>query len=122
MSLNGSLSPLQSLNGFLQNDGVLRGELTQASNLIGKILSTNSILTGDIASQELTLQGTLTLPSISASGDTYEGSYHVIPLAHSSQTLETKGLLMLGDVVVSKIPYWETSNSSNGYTVYIAEA
>jgi hypothetical protein len=122
MSLKGNLSPSQSLQGTLQSIGVLKGELTQVSNLIGEIRITNGTLTGNIISQELTLKGTLTLPSISASGDAYEGSYHVVPLAHNPQTLETKGLVMLGDVVIEKIPYWETSNLSDGYTVYIAEA
>ena len=122
MSLKGNLSPSQSLQGTLQSVGVLKGELTQVSHLIGEIKIANGTLTGNIISQELTLKGALTLPSISASGDAYEGSYHVVPLAHNPQTLETKGLLMLGDVVIEKIPYWETSNLSDGYTVYIAEA
>lgn len=49
----------------------------------------------------------------------YEGSYVVIPKAYQDQVLETQGLVMLNDVTVTRVPYWQTGNTS-GDTVYIA--
>lgn len=52
--------------------------------------------------------------------DVYDGEYEVTPSAHEAQTLQTTNKLLLDDVTVIKIPYYETSNLSNGYTAYIA--
>ena len=123
MGLEGFLTPTQVLEGNLQKTQVLKGELTQVSNLIKGTISSTGSLTGNIILENATLKGELSIPVIpGADIDVYKGEYHVIPLAFRSQTLETEGLKMLGDVVVEKIPYWETSNLSDGYTVYIAEA
>lgn len=57
------------------------------------------------------------------SGETvpiYDGDYDVTPQAEEQMVLKTKGKKMARDVVVKEIPYFETSNSSGGYTVYIA--
>lgn len=54
-------------------------------------------------------------------GDTYDGSYEVTPKAWEVQTLATEGKLMLDDVTVFKVPYYETSNVFDGLTVFIAE-
>lgn len=51
-------------------------------------------------------------------GDVYDGDYLVIPKT-SPQLLETKDKMMLDDVTVTAIPYWETHNP-DGMTVYIA--
>ena len=48
----------------------------------------------------------------------YEGEYVVIPARHD-QTLETKHKKMLDDVLVTEIPYTETSNQY-GITYIIA--
>lgn len=53
--------------------------------------------------------------------DKYLGPYQVVPLAFDDQTLETKDKLCTEDIIVEKVPLWETSNLSGGYTVYIAE-
>ncbi len=50
----------------------------------------------------------------------YTGDYTVVPKAHSEQVLETAGKLMLDDVTVTKIPYYEVSNVKDGLTIYIA--
>lgn len=50
----------------------------------------------------------------------YEGSYSVTPSATGDITLQTSQKMLDADVVVSKIPYAEVSNSSNGTTVTIA--
>lgn len=49
----------------------------------------------------------------------YEGDYEVTPKTYS-QTLETKSKYMTDDVTILEIPYFETSNESDGLTVYIA--
>lgn len=51
----------------------------------------------------------------------YEGPYSVIPKAYFEQILETAHKYMTDDVTVAKVPYYETSNLSDGITVYIAE-
>ena len=50
----------------------------------------------------------------------YEGAYEVTPLADGSTTLETAQKFLDSNVVVSKVPYYETSNTDGGETVYIA--
>ena len=52
--------------------------------------------------------------------DKFDGDYIVTPKAHSQTVLGTKGKLMESDVTVIKIPYYETSNSIGGNTIYIA--
>ena len=52
-------------------------------------------------------------------GKPYEGEYEVTPSATEKQTLNTAQRLMSKDVVVHKIPYYETSNNSGGNTVFI---
>ncbi len=51
--------------------------------------------------------------------DYYSGEYVVTPDANDEQTLETKGLVMQDNVIVLKVPYFETSNPF-GHTIYIA--
>ena len=50
----------------------------------------------------------------------YTGEYIVTPRAYNETELATKNKLMIGDVKVLKIPYFETSNEQ-GYTAYIAD-
>ena len=52
-------------------------------------------------------------------GEPYEGEYTVIPLAGEAVVLPTTNKLLYDDVTVTKVPYYETSNTS-GTTVYIA--
>lgn len=67
-----------------------------------------------------TIKGMLTVPT-SVVTDVYDGEYTVIPKAHEAQVLETAQKLLLDDVTVTKVPYYETSNIYDGKTVYIAE-
>ncbi len=52
--------------------------------------------------------------------DYYDGDYVVTPKAHSETVLETTEKIMRDNVVVLKVPYYETSNLIGGYTAYIA--
>lgn len=49
----------------------------------------------------------------------YEGDYEVTPKVRE-QTLPTADRLLLEDVRIKEIPYFDVSNSSGGSTVYIA--
>ena len=60
-------------------------------------------------------------PYIGTAGEIYDGDYIVKPLPFDSQTLETKYKTLTENVVVLEIPYFETTNLSNGLTVYIGE-
>ncbi len=51
-------------------------------------------------------------------GETYKGAYSVTP-AIGMQTLPTAQKYMEKDLTVNGIPYYQTSNASNGETVYI---
>ena len=53
--------------------------------------------------------------------DAYDDSYEIVPKAFQSQILETKDRVMKENLVVKEVPYWVTSNESNGETAYIAE-
>jgi len=57
---------------------------------------------------------------INKSYERYEGAYEVIP-AVTEQTLETENKIMVADVEIKKIPYYEVTNAANGTTVTIAE-
>ena len=50
--------------------------------------------------------------------DSYDGSYEVTPKV-DSQILPTADKYMEKDVLINKIPYYSTSNSSGGNTIYI---
>ena len=75
---------------------------------------------GDISPIE-TISGTITY-GIGDSGDTeiYNGEYTVIPKAFEETVLQTRNKKMLNNVTVREVPYFETSNTSGGLTVYIA--
>ena len=51
-------------------------------------------------------------------GDKYEGSYIVEPKTRE-QILETKDKLLIDNITVMQVPYWQTGNEY-GDTVYIA--
>lgn len=49
----------------------------------------------------------------------YRGEYDVIPLPRDDIVLPTANRSMSDDVTVRRIPYYETSNPSGGYTAII---
>lgn len=51
-------------------------------------------------------------------GEPYDGEYTVTPKVEA-QTLPTKEKVMLDDVTVKAIPFFNVSNTSGGSTVYI---
>lgn len=85
--------------------------LTPVTNLVGVISVDNN---RNIVSGEITIP-------LGEQVANYNGAYRVTPLAHSSTILYTEGKKLLDNVLVEKVPYYETSNIYDGYTVYIAE-
>lgn len=49
----------------------------------------------------------------------YAGNHTITPRAKEVQVLETKDKVLLKDLTVKEVPYYETSNLSGGNTVYI---
>lgn len=66
------------------------------------------------------LKGTVTI-SATERADSYTGDYEITPQAFQSQTLETANKLLKENIVIGPIPYYETSNESDGMTAYIAK-
>jgi hypothetical protein len=56
--------------------------------------------------------------TVGASGESYDGSYVVIPEVKEQQ-MKTKNKYMTDDVTIEAIPYAEVSNTSDGITVTI---
>ena len=65
----------------------------------------------------LTVESTVTIPQV-LDGEPYNGSYNVTPKIYE-QKLATKNKTMHDNVIVKSIPYYETSNLSNGKTIII---
>lgn len=82
----------------------------------GSIIPIETI-SGTIASTGVIYAQMQMVPTI----NTYQGEYEVTPVAYEKQTLKTSNLLLEHDVVVNEVPYYETTNDSNGTTVYIAK-
>ena len=84
------------LRGCISGKGELNGKLTKIGGLSGKL-------------------------SIDINHNVYSGTYEVTPSAVAEKTLPTADKILKNDVVIHKIPYYETSNHQDGLTVYIAE-
>ena len=50
----------------------------------------------------------------------YEDAYTITPLAFQDIVLPTKDKQLKDNITIKEIPYYETSNTSGGSTVYIA--
>ncbi len=51
----------------------------------------------------------------------YNGTYSVTPKAFQSQTLDTADKVLSSDIVISEVPFYQTTNESGGVTSYIAK-
>lgn len=91
-----SIKALESLSGTISAECTLSGKLSCEDGLNGSL-------------------------SITTEYDAYTGNYQVIPHAFDAQILNTENRLCKEDIVVVAIPYWETSNDSDGVTAYIGK-
>lgn len=82
-------------------------------------LTAPGTLSGTLSAPE-GISGLLTIPS-AVGVDVYDGDYLVVPKAYNDQVLETAQKLLLDNVTVTRVPYYETSNLFDGKTAYIAE-
>lgn len=96
-AVNGAWVPMEPTGGGGEGDAL--PPVTEADN--GKILMVQE---GEWAAAEL---------------PKYEGTYEITPLANEQTTLLTAQKFMTDNVAVKEIPYFETSNQSDGETVYI---
>ena len=90
------IKAVETLSGFISAECTLVGNVSCAGGLTGKM-------------------------SVVQEYDAYTGDYKVIPQAFNEQVLPTARKVLAEDVVITKVPYWETSNISNGMTAYIAK-
>ncbi len=118
-TISGNLKQVENLEGQLNQDLELTGELSSVNNnLIGELINDKSYsLEGSLSQIELSMNGTLSIPP-EVLVESYRGTYAVTPKPFNIQILNTSGLKMENNVTVEKIPYYETSNES-GYTIYI---
>lgn len=117
-TINGNLNQVENLEGQLEQDLELTGELSPIDNkLTGELTDENYNLIGSLSQVELSMNGVLSIPP-EVPVENYRGNYTVIPKPFKIEVLKTAGLKMMDDVTVEKIPYYETGNES-GYTVYI---
>lgn len=107
------------LNGIIDDDIFLLAELSDPINLSAEIATLDEItciindifeITGIITSDAV-ITADIQIPNIIAT-ELYDGTYEVKPKAYNSITLDTSGKTLIDDVVVTKIPYYETSNDT----------
>lgn len=77
-------------------------------------------LRGTLTAISATLHGTLSARSV-IGADIYDGEYTVHSEAYEVQTLPTANKHLIKNITVEKIPYYETSNLSDGITIYIGD-
>lgn len=75
-------------------------------------------LHGTLTATSATLHGTLSARTV-IGADIYDGAYTVHSEAHEVQILPTANKQLTKNITVEKIPYFETSNLSDGITAYI---
>ena len=117
-TLNGQIKEDNKLYGFLTSDNFgLTGSLSSNNVLVGQLISQGLNLQGGLSTDNILMEGIITIPP-EIPTDTYEGEYTIVSKPFETNEIQTQGLKMRKNIVVSEIPYYETSNVS-GYTVYI---
>lgn len=77
-------------------------------------------LHGTLTAAKGELHGTLSARTV-IGAELYEGAYMVHSAAHEAQELPTANKHLVKNITVEKIPYYETSNLSDGITIYIGD-
>ncbi len=77
-------------------------------------------LHGTLTAAKGELHGTLSARTV-IGAELYEGAYTVHSAAHEAQELPTANKHLIKNITVEKIPYYETSNLSDGITIYIGD-
>ena len=121
------------MNGYLDESINLSGNINQNINIIGSfsnsnqlkgVIQSNSMLQGEINSESIKLSGNLKIDNMTGAltlgigtNTTYGGEYEITPKS-STQTLNTNNKVLVENVKVKEIPYYETVNEY-GKTIYI---
>ena len=113
-SITAKINFEKELNADICNRSILSGSVDDEKTISGSISSSRSI--GGTIDYISGVKGSIILPKI-IKAETYSGEYEVTPKSFE-QELATKSKNMKNDVLVHKIPYYETSNQT-GTTVYI---
>lgn len=108
-------------NSFL--DGTIFGNISTSSTFLSSITGTLSPIQniqGNLSKIISEIEGTISAPPTYSNYHFYEGTYEVIPAAELDITLNTANQILLDNITVKEIPYFETTNDSGGYTVTIS--
>ena len=90
-------------------------------NFVVKFENLNKPIKADFSMQRTVFQTDFESASKIVIVDTtehYKGNYEVTPKT-IKQVIQTRNLIMDNDVIINKIPYFETGNNYGGNTVYI---
>lgn len=70
-----------------------------------------------------TLSGTVSVAvtAVPTDSEPYTGEYEVTPDVLGEQVLKTANKYLAKDIVINPVPYSETTNASDGITVYIGK-
>lgn len=70
-----------------------------------------------------TLSGTVSVAvtAVPSDQEPYTGEYEVTPDISGEQVLATANKYLAKDIVINPVPYSETTNASDGVTVYIGK-
>ncbi len=109
LNLQGKLSKVETIGvQLLHVDGTIKGSLTNTLSISGSLSKIGNV------------SGQLSTERVDSDVEYYKGIYSVTPLADKQTILKTKHKNMIDDVTVLEIPYYVTSNQSDGYTVIIS--
>lgn len=131
-ALSGVISPVSADNDIVICEISTLSEISSEISAPETLTGSLSILSPDDVTGELsgtaeitaelsgisTVDGELNVPR-SLDVSYYSGDYDVIPKTDKEIILPTLGLCMTYDVTVHKVPYFEATNESGGYTVTI---
>lgn len=121
--IGASVSPNISVNATLTVD---RPGVTAVPTAADKVVTASATVSGSAVGAsasiaDRTVDATAEIVTRIQTGDypTYAGPHEVTPKAAEAQTLKTERKVVLHDITVLEVPYWEASNIS-GMTAYIA--
>ena len=124
--LTGSINKVELISGSI-NGGAIKAAINPVFRLTGLVNSPGGIfgkinphpsLSG-IVNKEQQMSAVVGIYE-GMNPEKYDGDYIFDPLVESERTIDTKHKFLTGNIVVNKIPYFETSNPT-GTTVYIGD-
>lgn len=105
--ITGAIDIIESISGIIQNHGDITGIINGKLKISGEVNSEKQMTA-----------------SISLFGDKepirYSGDHEFTPDTDEDYSVDTKFKMMSSNIVIKKIPYYETSNPS-GTTIYIGD-